>query len=179
MTRMSGHLLTRLISVLLLLCASRVHAIQTEVSESNDTRVTQFNFTDHSGLSKFIADNKCHLAVISASWFPNIDQTAENRELMISKALEYGWTVMEADVGTKDEYEAYNYLKDVKPYNVINIPSYFMVVGGKVTSEIKGVAVFDEKQLNSMITKLVNGPPEAKCYASVYSERKSKKLVEE
>ena|SRR3990167_4088965 len=126
-------------------------------------QVLNVTYEHHELLAQFKINNPCHVAIIVAAWCSDCVNSKQTQQNLRQLALSKGWSVLNADVGTRSQFsDANNYMRADPLYKVRGLPSLYTVVNNAITTSVVDQQVYDQNLINQ-ITKVVSQGPPASC----------------
>ena len=111
-------------------------------------------------LEGFKQRNPSYLALFTAKWNADCKANLNTFSLLQNNAILHHWSVLDADVGTLDQWnDPTNYAKTDPLYKVQLLPTIYIISKGKITMSIIGQQIYDQNLIQQMLTALKNGPP--------------------
>ena len=132
-------------------------------------QVLNVTYEHHELLAQFKINNPCHVAIITATWSNDCVNTTQTQNNLRQVALANGWSIMNGDVGTRDQWmQPSNYLVSDPLYQVAALPSVFLIVGSQKNSSLIGRDIYNQTLVDALTAKIQQGLP-AVCRQSVAS----------
>ena len=129
-------------------------------------QVLNVTFEHHEQLNLFKTNNPCHVAIIVAAWCSDCVNSKQTQQNLRQLALSKGWSVLNADVGTRAQFsDATNYMRSDPLYKVRGLPSLYAIINSSINYGVVDQQVYDQNMVNQLMSIVSNGPP-ASCNPS-------------
>ena len=111
-------------------------------------------------MSAFKQRNPSHVAIITAKWCSDCQANRKLLEQMNNVAILHEWPVLDADVGTRDEFrDPENYVRKDELYHTGAVPTVYIIRNGVITDSIIDQQIYDQDLTKAFIKKIEEGVP--------------------
>ena len=119
--------------------------------------VNPSNYQDR--LDEFKQRNPTHIAIVVAKWCPDCQASEKTLEHINNDAILHDWSVLDADVGTRDQFrDPSNYMVTDPLYKIHYVPTVYIIRNGVIEFSIMDQQIYDQNLINQILQKIEQGP---------------------